>query len=249
MKRSYLYAALGIIILITALFALWLYDHKNLDPQLLRAIDAVNDIYAYTQIDTTEVDVSGRRLTIEGVYENDAPNHRYTSSATTSVLIPNEGGHAFNLTNISIGDDVYTRISTESSLLRLQMPLEDRWHHFTKENIPASLHNVVVIGPIMDHILLFQDKGSLLTPAGESETRNHDGVSYTVFPVQVATRDHAVGGTLATLLERIGSGTVRVWVSNQDSIDMITIENHDFRSTTTVTNRNSPRLVPPPLIE
>lgn len=249
-RTNYLLGAAGLCILGTAV-AFWYWTKEPIDPVLAKAFARAAEIRSYTQSDVTQTEISGRTLRIEGIYHNDDAANRYASSATTSLTIPGDTEeHTFNLTNISIGADVYTRVATESELLRRQIAFDSSWHHFRYDAIPPLFDSVAVAGPVIDHLELFRDGGTfveLLTFDGEVELSGESVRNYTFKLSERA--DAELGGTLETLVRRIGNGTISISVEPHSYlIRRIVIAGSGFHSTTTISLVDEPvSILPPPL--
>ncbi len=246
MTRTYL--IFGVIAVIAALVgAHWYMTRPEFDAELTAAFEAVSDIHAYTQEDVTETIVSERLLRIEGTYSNDTRTDRYSSVATTTIEIPGEGVHSFSLSNISRGEDVYTKVVTDSPLLRQQIAFDAAWHNFRRDAIPNEFKDIAISGPIMDHLALFRDGGTRLDVIDGptiDESASSTLRSYT-FRLALGARSDA-GGTLATLMERIDDGHVRIWIDEESMIRRIVIDDESFHSTTTLTGFNERIAIEPP---
>lgn len=247
MKSAYLYV--GAAVLIGALVGThWLMTRPQFDESLTTAFQTAADVYAYTQEDVTETDISGRTLRIEGVYYNNARTGAYVSAATTTIMIPDDGEHTFSLENTSVGDDVYTRVVTESPLLRNQIAFDAAWHHFRRDAIPSEFQDIAVSGPILDHLALFTRNGSYLNLLEGPLTDASSTMPQYTFRLAPGAHRNA-GGTLATLMDRIDDGRIRIWIDSEHRIRQIVIEDESFRSTTTLSGFNEPRIIGRPIVE
>lgn len=249
MTRTYIYSGVAILSVVGAGAFFWMTTRPEFDTDLQRAFAHASAIHAYTQEDITSTEISERLLRIEGIYRNDSRTGRYASIATTTIRIPEEGEHSFSLENISLGDDVYTRVSTDSPLLKQQLAFDAAWHRFRRDAIPAEFVNVAISGPIMDHLTLFSDGGNRLDIV-DGPIADAEDARMRVYSFRLAEDARSgAGGTLATLLERIGGGSIRIWIDEEDAIHRIAIDNGSFHSTTTLSRFNEPVPHEPPTIE
>lgn len=245
MTRTYLVA--GGALLVAALVCIhWMSTQPEFDADLTEAFQRASEVYAYTQEDITETVISDRTLHIEGLYHNNTRAGRFWSIATTTIVIPDDGEHEFSLANISFGDEVYTRVVTESPILREQIAFDAAWHRFRRDAIPTEFQNIAISGPILDHLALFSDGGKHLDlvegPLTETATSSE---RVYVFRLALGARSEA-GGTLATLMERIGDGSIRVWIDSEHLIRRIAIHDELFHSTTTLSRFNEPAVIEAP---
>ncbi len=250
MSRTYLLSGAAVLIAIVLVAAYWYVTKHEFDADLSAAFERTADVYAYTQEDMTETVISDRMLRIEGIYRNDSRAGRYASIATTTISLPDDGEHSFTLENISLGEKVYTRVATESPLLKQQIAFDDAWHQFQRDAIPAEFESVAISGPILDHLLLFKSDGSYLTVVDGPVDDVQGDESLRVYTLRLRDGQTDVGGTLATFMERIGDGTIRIWIDGTDTIRRIAIDNDSFHSTTTLSRFNEPLTIDaPPIIE
>jgi len=143
--------------------------------------------------------------------------------------------------NISLNDDVYFKIETTSEFLRNTIPHSPEWQHYKRDRVPPQLTDIAIWGPIIDTLLLFRNEGAyiqLLDIHGESRWAEDILARYT-FQRSDEDTDH-IGGTLATLLQRIGGGTVDIWIDpSTKTVRHIVITSDNYVSTTTLSNINT----------
>ncbi len=246
-------ALVASIVFVVTTTLLWLYlrpPGAAIDEHLKSAFTNVERVTSYNQNSQTEIDLSDRRLHIEGVYSLNGPRLEFASIATTSILIPTQNGtvtHSFTLENISIQDDLYTKIDTSSPLLRASIP-HGPWRHFKKNAVPTELKDIAVSGPILDTLLLFSSQGSyvsLITSHGDTMWNQEKMRRYT-FKLSPEVRA-LHGGTLETLVGRIATGTVDIWIDREDTIRHAVLNGDTYHSTTTFSHFNTPPIIVAPI--
>ena len=245
MQRARLLALIGLGILsgslVIAYVAFWPEKHAP-NPRFLAMLERIPAITSYIQDVTTKTAVGDRTLTITGTYLIDGPSARFSSKATTTLAIPNEGTHDFVLENISIGTAVYTRLTTTSSLLRESIPQSPEWQRFEKDSIPERWRDIAVSGPTLDILLLFRENGSYLEEIPDTDD---DPLTLLYKLSSHAPRD--AGGTLGTLAQRIGNGTVRLTIAESGDLERVEIASDGYSSDVHISNINSVPLIEAPI--
>lgn len=222
---------------------------KN-DELLERTFSGIAVITSYTQSVETEIDLSDRKLLVSGEYYLNGPDNRFESVATTTLRISvgtKDEEHSFTLRNISIGEDVYSKIDTRSPVLAQTIPHSPEWRHFSKNQIPEAFADIAISGPILDNLLLFRDGAflELIQSYGEETWGNERLVRYAF---TISREAPEAGGTLATLLGRIGDGRVDMWIEPESaSLRHAVFSGPSYHSTTTFSFMNIPRTINAPI--
>ncbi|MFZ2555702.1 MAG: hypothetical protein WAZ27_03875 [Minisyncoccia bacterium] len=247
----------GIILLIfgTTSIGIWLYlvpPTVKDDALLKRMFEQVGLITSYAQSVETAITLSDRELMVRGEYYLNGPQNRFESIATTTLRIPegkNVEEHSFTLRNISINDDIYTKIETESPALKKTIPHSSEWRHFTKNQIPDAFADIAVSGPTLDNLLLFSGSGAYLELV---EARGEEAVSderLVHYRFRLSQSLPQLGGTLETLMGRIGrDGHVDVWIDPESAmVRHAAFVGENYHSTTTFSAMNISREIEAPL--
>lgn len=187
----------------------------------------------------THVIIGDRDLFIDGDYHIDAPENAYASYATTTLRVHGSGEtHSFSLGNTSIGNQVWVSVTTESELLQVTLPVTNGWRSFDADAIPEAFAGVAIHGPILDTALLFSADGTHLAFVETLELGEETRYVFTL-----ADPSEKPGGTLQTLFERIGDGTVSISFTD-NRISHVVFSGNDYTSTTTFESSISP-IIPP----
>lgn len=249
-------ALAGVMLLVfgATSFGIWYYlqPHELEDALLQKTFAGIASIATYTQSVETEINLSDRNLVVRGEYYLNGPENRFQSIATTTLRVPQGRKieeHSFTLQNISIGDDIYSKIETESPLLQETIPHSANWRHFTKGHIPDEFADIAVSGPILDNLLLFSQGGAFLVPResyGE-EMLGAERLARYSFTLSESVR--RIGGTLGTLVGRIGeSGRVDVWIDpSSATLRQAVFTGENYHSTTTFSAMNIPHEIRAPI--
>jgi hypothetical protein len=201
-------------------------------------------VTTYTQFVDTEMQFPDRLLQITGTYHIDSLQERYASHSTSTLTIPDgpddNRKHSFTLENISIGNDVYTKIETDSPVLQTTIPHSPEWRHFTRTTIPENFQSISIPGPFLDNLRIFSESGTYIDPVAVGESEEHDGQTLTRYLFRISGTMPEESGPLMAILERIGpDGTIVAWVDDVFAIRQLVFENDTYRSTTTVADINS----------
>jgi hypothetical protein len=225
-----------------AIAAFWLLStRKEIPDELLRrALANIPTIQAYTQHVTTETDIAGRVLHVAGIYHIDRAHNRFSSSATTTLTIPDGSEpQIFNLANVSIGEDVYVKVETADESLRSRIPHSPEWKHFNRIQIPDALKDIAIAGPILDNLLLFSEGGMYLDLVDNRGKEDFQGENLARYSFTLGGTPKDIGGTLQTLMGRIENGSVDIWVDPDSAqIRHMVIARAEYHSTTTFENIN-----------
>ncbi len=226
----------------------YLYQAKRsgfFDARLQSALEAVEGLRSYeAQVDTSTA-LSDRTIAVSGLYRLDFDANRYGSYATTTLTIPTEKpskrSHAFTFQNISIGNEIFVRIDTDSQLLRQTIPHDARWHRFSADSIPQEFTDIAVSGPVLDNLALLSKRGRYLSLNAAPAERMYENHRYYVYEFSLSNEASEVqGGTLQSLIQRIGDGHVFVWINEQSQVQLMTFSGENYFSTTTIQSVNTP---------
>ncbi len=252
-------AVVGLVAVLTAgvlVGGYYLYQAshvRTLDSRLRAALEDVQNPRTYEVEVTTATALSDRSIEVLGLYKLDFDADRFGAYATTTLTIPkakpSERTHTFTFLNLSIENDVYVHIDTDSELLRETIPRSTDWRHFKADAIPAQFKDIAVSGPVLDNVALLGKRGAYLTLSEEPTERQFRGEQFRVYEFTLSEKARAVvGGTLEQLVRRIGSGHVFVWVDETPAVRMLTFAGENYSSTTTVQSVNRPVTITPPAL-
>lgn len=245
--RSYthLMAALVVVSVLSASVTYYFLTKKpEIDAPMTAVLQKVSEADVYTQFVETEFVVGMRHFAIKGTYRNNSTEGRYESVSTTTLMFldsPSEPLHSFTLHNISVGNEIYTKLETESELLKKTVPLSKEWQRFTRGAVPDAFADIAVSGPVLDNIRILDKEGMYLalTESPYDETWGEETLRRYHFVLSDAA-EAKVGGTLETLFARVGDGSVDVWIDAQaGEVRYIRFENPPYYSTTTLSFGNS----------
>ena len=171
--------------------------------------------------------------------------------STTTIVIPElkNQSHSFTLQNISIGDDVYSKITTSSSLFQKTIPVSPNWRHFKENAIPAKLADIAVAGPILDNSLLFSQSGKYISFVGKKRI-NLKGRPVDVYDFTLSGAEKNVPLALDSLMKRIGAeGHITIFIDFETkSALFFTLGNSSYHSTTTLISLDTPLSITPPIL-
>jgi hypothetical protein len=218
---------------------------------LKRVYANVEQVGFYTQTVRTETSLSGRNITVEGVYKNDLKNSSFGSISTTTVRVPDVSFPiAFTLYNISSGGNVYTKAESENPELVTTISVGTGWRQFDSREIPQEYKGIAIAGPVLDNLSLLSRKGAFLNlkkTTDDDRTFDEPLLRYT-FTVKASLKDHS--GALSAIYERLKEdGTADIWVSEGEArVRHIVFKNPPYFSTTTITDINTPHLIDIPVL-
>ncbi len=256
MKTPALLALASVLLVCTLLSAYYLYpgnDGGVTDARLQAALSAVQSPRTYEVIVETATDLSDRTINVLGLYRLDFETNRFGSYATTTLTIPTEKpanrSHAFTFINLSMANDIYVWINTNSAFLQKTIPHSGTWRHFQKDAVPTHFKDIAVSGPVLDNLALLGKDGSYLSLSGPPIERTYAGESFFVYEFTLSKEAaRVVGGTLEPLMRRIGTGHVFVWVDDTSHVRMMTFSGENYSSTTTVLTVNNPVEINAPIL-
>lgn len=206
------------------------------DRFLEETLTHIMDIHSYKHKVVTDTVVSNRKLIVEGVYYVNHSTKRYASFSTTTLIIPKgepaSGPHVFTLANISIKDSVYTKIDTKSELLKSTIPQSGVWNSFQKDKVSKRFKDISISGPVLDHLRLFEGEGKYLVLAKSNGDEQINGETLRHYTFTRSNSIEGAGGTLKTLLSRIGEhGVIDVWLDTERmEIKRMLIENGAYQT-------------------
>lgn len=237
---------LGIITLFALVFVSWLVytlffsGPPQLDAPILAAFEQVAVITSYGQEVETRTVISNRALQIKGFYGVNDPDSAYSSYGTTTLYIPGDpGGHSFSHINLSIGDEVYTKVETTDPSLKKSIQNGPHWWHFKSTAIPSTLEGIVVPGPLQDNLQILSEGGAYLTLTKKYGPVMWGGDSLLRYDFKLSDKI-PLAGPLSAIRDRIGSGTVGVWIDPATFAPRhLLFENRPYFSTTTIEDINS----------
>ncbi len=252
MREQAIGAFVGSIVGAAVMYAvLYATQPPRLDEPILRALEAVSTPVPYEQIVETSVEISGRRLQIEGSYYVDHDARTFDSIATTTLTLLNgEPVGTFSIANRVIGEDIFTLVRSGEGSLVDSVPA-GLWQHFRRGSIPAEFIDIATERPVLDNLVLFRGSGAYLTLIenhGVSRLNDTQLLKYT-FRLSPIALD-IPGGTMGAIVSRLGSeGTVQVWVNPiNPQVHTVVLEAPSYRSTTTLQAIGEARTVQRPSI-
>ena len=253
-SRTILALSASLVIAATIGFVIYQKVHVAPPPFDANAKKILNEL-GHARVYTAHVNTSAmftdRVLQIDGMYLVDEPQKKYMTMSTTTMTVRGVRNqpHAFTLKNISIGDDVYSKIETTSSIFKQTIPASPLWRHFKKNSVPSQFADIAVVGPILDNVLIFSVSGRYLVFVNKKEEviLNRTLMHYTFTLSHNSAKNR--GGTLEALLERIGKeGMVDVWIDyEKEQVPFFRFSNATYTSTTTLLDVNTPLSIEPPI--
>ena len=251
-RTRIVFLSIVIVMLVAGTLA---YEHfhqrpDTLDPAAKKILDQAGSAHSYIAEVETQVNVGNKSLHIIGTYLIDSSANRFASFSTTTLLSSKgrDTESSFTLGNISIGDDVYTRIQTSSPALMKTIQHSATWQHFKSNAIPPSYVGIATPGPVLDNLLLVGENQRYLTFVKKSSERKNGHVVQR-YTFKLSKTIAKAGGTLEALSGRITSdGIIDIWIDTASSTLLSLIfTNNTYHSTTTVSMLNAPLSILPPL--
>lgn len=200
----------------------WLFEPTSvrIDDILAKTFEVVPEITSHEEVVSTYVVISDRTLSIEGRYYSHAAQEAYAAYSTTTITLPDlpaaQASHAFTHQNISIREDIYTKVETKSPVLKQAILHSPQWRHFKRADIPREYADIAISGPILENMRLLSSGGEYL------KLRRNDGIED--FQGEKLARYHfslsgkSASSNLGTVMGRIAEGTVDLWVRPEDSM-------------------------------
>lgn len=227
----------------------------KLDGPILRVLEQIAYIDSYTQIVETEVTFPSRLLQISGTYYNNEAEGRFATLSTTTLSMLDQPddlrSHSFTHENIAIENDIYTRIQTDSPILRKSIKNGKEWWHFHKGSIPKPFENIAIAGPILDSLMLLSEGGKYITLLEKHGVDLWGDKKLLRYTFKTSNITPSVDGALKALVARIGKdGTIDVWIDETEpTVKYLVFKNDGYHSTTTISGINNPHLIAPPPTE
>lgn len=252
-QQKLIVGCLGVGFVVAGLLLLYIFIKSGkpvADAPLEHAFEAAAATSAYTQLVETEAYFSDRRLYITGVYKVDSTKRAYEAISTTTLFVTGDPiGHVFTHENIALGEDVYTRIRTEDTLLSRAIEQLPQWQHFTATTIPKSLFGIAVAGPIQDNLQILTESGrwvTLLKKPNQERVFNEDLLHYSMSTSGAQPQE---AGALDAILKRIGEkGVIDVWVDPKTMrAKYLRFMNNAYVSTTTLLYADTPPTIGAPV--
>ncbi len=240
------------IVAVTLIFFGLIYSKagriNQLDPAAKNILDSMGLIRTYrAHVDTWAV-LGTKTLHITGTYLINAPKNSYASYSTTTLTLPGVSSiDYFTLKNISIGEDVYTKLESTSTIILRTMPLTNGWVHFKKNTIPESFTGISISGPVLDNLLIFSENGKFLTYINSVPTKVKSG-TLPKYYFKLSKETPTPESTLEALFNRIGNdGMIEVSIDPQNNrLEYFKFFNKTYTSTTTVSDLNGTVTIDPP---
>lgn len=240
--------AVGIAVTIALAYHARLFPwQERMDAPILSAIAKASALTMYSQRVETRLTLPDRSLSISGIYHVDR-SHSAFEALSTTTLGGAGPGLVFTLHNISLGDQVYVKVETPSPLLAKSIPASPQWRHFSARGIPPQFTGIAIAGPILDNLLIFSENGAYLSfehKVGAEAFGDTQLARYTFRLSDKIPTD--AQGTLAAILDHIGTGTVEVWVDESaEEVRGLSFRAVGYSSTTTLSHlEESPGIAPP----
>lgn len=249
-KNIWLILIVAVIVLVSAFGAWWYWTHRSpqLDELILEAFANAELTTAYSQEVETETNIEDRHIRVIGAYVLDDANKRYSSQATTELTLPDGTVHTFNLHTVTIGDDMYTRVESQSAALNLTVPASREWKNFKTNAIPAEYRDIATPRPPIDNLTLFRKNGEYLTIKEGRRGEDHDGEHLARYSFGLSSLAFTeTTGPVSMIAERVGvHGDIDVWVRESDKqIRYIRLSNHPYSSETKITTSPLPVITVP----
>jgi hypothetical protein len=240
LKYGLIVGATVLVILVVAFYG---YKYSNigsrlgLDPVARGIMDQAGIVRSYQAKVVTRAELSDRVVEINGTYTVDTPRERYGAISTTSLTIPGVSeSHVFTLENISIGENIYTRLQTNSPLIRQNMPETNGWRNFTSKTIPENFSGIAIRGSISDNLLLLSEQGKYLQFLINVGNDDSFGKTFFRYRFKLSSNSPPPNSTLESIFNRITKdGTIDVWIDlDNKSLVALLFANDSYRSTTTI---------------
>jgi hypothetical protein len=227
------------VVFLLLLFFAYLYRtglHQAPDPRLNAAFAKAGSTGSYAQEDRTEAVVGDKRLVIRGSYLVDRPKNAYLSLSTTTVYVGgSHTGQSFTLANISVGNDVFSKMEVGGSAPETSIPSSESWRHFKSNDIPAEYIGIAIPGPLLDSLRLFGEGGTYLRLDHTMGDEDLSGQAVARYRFRLSDKTPpSPGGTLEALIGHIATGTVDAWIAPDGTIEQIAIVSAGYAATTSL---------------
>jgi hypothetical protein len=250
LRNIWVILALVFIVVAIALGAWWYWIHRGpLLDELIRGAFANAELTnAYAQEVVTETDIEDRHISVSGEYVLDDANKSFSSRATTELTLPDGTVHSFNLSTVTLGEDMYTRVQSQSPTLNLTVPVSDEWKHFKTNAIPIEYRDVATPRPPIENLALFKKGSEYLSIKEGRRDEERDGEKLARYTFTLSSRAFIeTMGPVSMIAERVGvHGTIDVWVRESDKqIRYIRLANPPYSSNTKISTSPLPTIVAP----
>jgi hypothetical protein len=231
--------AVAVLVLLLLFLVAYLYRsglHQSQDPRLGAAFAKAGATSSYMLDDRTEALVGDKRLVIRGLYLVDRHRNGYLSVSTTTVYVGgSHKGQSFALANISLGNDVFTKMEVGGAAPETSIPSSSAWRHFKSNEIPSDYVGIAIPGPLLDSLRLFTEGGSYLRLDHKIADETIAGASTTRYRFRLSDKTPpSPGGTLEALMGHIATGTVDAWIAPDGSILQIAILSANYSATSSL---------------
>lgn len=233
-----------VVLFLLGVVGVGMYGYQYLENQKQRefieqVFSSVESVTSYVQTVETQLSVAERLVTIQGTYKNDRAKNAYASESSTVVRVPGDPVQfRFTTENIALGGRVYVRIKADEGT-PTTVP-KGVWHSFDYASIPKDFETLAIPGPVLDNLLLFSEGGKYLRLEGAQGSDTTFGPQMLRYRFSVSGMAPETPSPLTVLLERIGQGTVDVWVGASSTVAALVIVNPPYYSTTTLSDINNP---------
>lgn len=255
LKREY-WRLIGIILAVLLIGIGYAYWHSTSEYRfnalLKAALANAAKTTSYVQHVETTAGSDGNTLDITGTYLVDNAHKRYASYSTTTLSRPKSQPVVFFLGDISIGSDVFVKITNKTPKFQLSIPADGVWKRFPANAIPAAYKNIAVVGPTLDGLRIFGNGGGYLSLIQtRQETLKGTVLSrYTFMLSRLA--EMARDPFVKDIADHVGrDGTIDVWVdpSNEKVVSMRMTDGLSYTSTTTFSDFNEPLGITAPSVK
>lgn len=218
------------------------HQFSRFDATLKSTFANASDAKFYDERVETTLLMQGSRLQLVDLYRLDRAHNRYYSISTTTLIFANsKPSIVFSVSNISLGQDLYTKVGGVSNA-QLSVPSDNIWRHFTISSIPRNYENIAVSGAILDNLKLFERAGEHLIQIATYATSTIDGKLESHYLFKLSSSRTAVDPVIQPTMSRLGSsGKIDIWIdSATQKISTIVFHNESYFSTTTIDYADQP---------
>lgn len=228
----------GAIVLGLFFFVLWpLFSKPAFDPFLKAVFATTAKTSSYSQAVETESPSEGATLRILGTYLVDSGQSRFASYSTTTLSQAGGPSVVFQLADISIGTDVYVRLTNKTPQFRLSVPANGTWVRFPANAIPAAYDGIAIAGPQMEGLKLLADNGAYLALLKKEQPQAIAGKPLLPYAFALSKAGLAAEDPdIRQVADRIGpKGTIEFWfdASSTEPVYLRLSDGAGYVSTTT----------------
>jgi len=203
------------------------------------------NIQIYSQHTDTETIVSNIKIKISGDYDINRKDNKFRSVATTSIILPevkNNKKHIFNVSNISLDENVYFKVQTDSDFIKARMPESNKWLHFKMGQIPEKFNNIATPGPVMDSLKIFSGNGKFLKISKDYKKNYNKDTKELHYTLKLTNEAFGEKGQkiLGAITKRVGKkGFIDIWLEKDSLlVKKILMKNDKYTSNTLIHNIN-----------